>query len=85
MSHTRSVFIQERNEPGVSTGRLVTLDDRIFIDDYDPAHPEALWYCDVCETGHPVTAEMEGVTLCRDCLQRAIDGIDYSLANPTPL
>jgi hypothetical protein len=84
--HLRTAFIQHRAEAGISTGRLLTLDDRIDIDDYDPKHPEALWYCDHCETAHLVTAQFrhgdEAMTLCRTCLQNALNGIDHSLANP---
>ncbi len=78
-------YIETENRPGLMAGRLVMTDPRIIIDRYHPEHPELQWYCDHCETGHPVTAQFkpagEFITLCRVCLQNAINGIDLSLAD----
>ena len=85
----RQAYIAERNEPGVAVGRLVTLDDRIVIDEFCPEQSHVLWHCDNCERGYPVTAQFATnkkrttfVTICATCLQRALDGIAFSLANP---
>lgn len=88
----KPVFIVERKEPGTMVGRIAMLDERIIVDDYDPKHPDVLWYCDHCGVGSPVTAQFDIaesdhynsrlITLCAGCLQRALDGIAYSLANP---
>lgn len=88
----RIAFIAEESEPGPLRGSVVTLDSRILVDDYDPKHPETLWYCDVCDEGYPITAEFiigpngivpkVSVTLCAVCLQNGLNGIAYSRANP---
>lgn len=82
---TRAVFIREESPPGSTLGRLAVLDDRIIID--VPA-PGVNWYCDHCGNGSPVTAQFRMarsyITLCRTCLQNAINGIDYSRAAPLP-
>ena len=83
----RLVYISERNELGITTGTICPVDDRIPIDEYWADHPEILWICDNCDQPYPVTAEFkvregEWITLCAACLQRAINGINYSLANP---
>lgn len=80
--------VTDEERPGVYRARVLVVDDRINIDDYDPKHPDVLWFCDHCGAGHPVTAEFhrrdgEGHwTLCADCLQKALNGIAVSLANP---
>lgn len=79
---TTLAYISEVNEPGIAKGRIVTLDKRIIVDEYDPTHPEVLWYCDTCETGHPVTVQFGGETVCATCLQNALNAIAHSLANP---
>lgn len=87
----KTVYIHEVNEPGHIKGRIGTVDDSIIIDEYDPTNPNVRWYCDNCGDGHIVTAQFKiaddedrptYITLCTTCLQHAVDGIAYSLANP---
>lgn len=85
----RIVTIPVESRPGYTAVRIASLDERIIIDSYDPSHPEVLWYCDHCQSGYPVTAQFtrgtQYITLCATCLQNALNGIAYSLANPKAL
>lgn len=83
--HIRTVFITEQNDGNALVGRLATIDERIVID--EPAE-NVRWFCDHCDEGFAVTAEFvipilqkRHITLCRTCLQNAINGIDLRLAN----
>jgi hypothetical protein len=86
VSTLRTETITTEQRPGYTLAHVYTVDDRIIIDDYIPSQPHTTWYCDNCEAGNPVTAQFKHgdghITLCRVCLQLAINGIDLSLAKP---
>jgi hypothetical protein len=73
----------EEQRPGFTRSSVYVVDDRIIIDEPDVG---VLWYCDHCARGFAVTAQFacgdHHITLCRECLHLAINGIDLRVAKP---
>jgi hypothetical protein len=58
-SRITTAYLSEVSAPGVATGRVVTLDRTIPIDEAYTDQPQLRWQCDHCEAMERVTAQFK--------------------------